>query len=200
MENMAIFADNCEGRTLDMIRSLGLGPQLTFLGNSASFRHVMEYAIGRYSPDQAIYLLEDDYFHLEGSAECILEGLEIADYVTLYDHPDKYRDRSAGGNRYVRGGGENSKVFLTNSTHWKKTNSTTMTYACKVGTLKQDFSVWKKHSRKNSPKDFFAFRELGRRRLFAKKRLLISSIPARSTHAEVRFLSPIIDWGAVKTE
>ena len=193
VENITLFADNCDESTIEMIRSLGIEPILTSLGNSGSLRHIISYAIDNLNEEEIVYLLEDDYLHKEGSAKCIVEGLGIADYVTLYDNPDKYWKKSEGGNRYVKNGGERTRVLVTESTHWKITNSTTMTYACKVGTLKQDFPVWKKHSSKKTPKSFYAYRQL-RTRLFGRRRILISSIPARSTHAEVAFLSPIVDW------
>ena len=43
--------------------------------------------------DQTIvYFLEDDYLHRAGWADILLEAftLDQADYVTLFDHQDKY--------------------------------------------------------------------------------------------------------------
>ena len=70
----------------------------------------------------------------------------IADYVTLYDHPDKYMDHDKGGpNPYISNGGEVTRLVKTDNSHWKLTNSTTMTFASKVNTLKQDRDIWMKH-------------------------------------------------------
>jgi outer membrane scaffolding protein for murein synthesis (MipA/OmpV family) len=66
-----------------------------------------------------------------------------ASFVSLYDHPDKYLPPSQGGNPYCEGGAEDTRVYLTKSTHWKITNSTTMTFAATVSTLKKN--------RRNSP-------------------------------------------------
>ena len=53
---------------------------------------------------EGVYFVEDDYLHHPRSYEILIEGLELgADYITLYDHPDKYFD---GGNPLIEGDGE----------------------------------------------------------------------------------------------
>jgi hypothetical protein len=131
-----------------------------------------------------------------------MEGLQIADYVTLYDHPDKYID---GINPQVKNGGENTKVFLTSSSHWKFTNSTTMTFASKVSTLRRDALLFKLFTvgivkknipflkilrTKRTPRDYRIFSYL----IKFKSRRLISPIPGYSTHGESKYMSPLIDW------
>ena len=46
----------------------------------------------KFHPDTILYFVEDDYLHLPGWLDVLLEGFSIpeADYVTLYDHKDKY--------------------------------------------------------------------------------------------------------------
>ena len=198
-DNITVFADNCETETLDMIRGFGFEPIPISLGNAKSWRFVADYAIENFSDDQAIYFLEDDYLHLDASTEIILEGLAIADYVTLYDHPDKYMNPKEGGNAYVVNGGEPTRVLLTNSSHWKITNSSTMTFACYLKTLKKDIRVWRRFTSKKTPTAYKAFKRLASRGsfynyLFGKNRLLISPIPARATHPEAKYLSPLVDW------
>jgi len=126
---------------------------------------------------------------LLGSDQTLKEGLEKADYVSLYDHPDKYQD---GLNPYVKDGGEKTKVILTRSSHWKFTNSSTMTFSSRVKTLKADYKIWKKCLIDTYPYDFKAFQDLRRR-----GRKLITPIPSLSTHAEPNFLAPLIDWSQV---
>jgi hypothetical protein len=198
-ENIAVFADNCEPETLAMIRSYGIDPSPTNLGNSGSWLHVVQFALDNFDDEQIVYLLEDDYFHLEGSANCLFEGLEIADYVTLYDHPDKYKLASQGGNPFVKDGGELSRVIHTTSTHWKTTNSTTMSFATRVKILKEDYGTWKRYTTKKIPRDFSAFKHLlgiGSiyHRVFGKNRKLVSPIPSLATHAEAHYLAPLVDW------
>lgn len=141
---------------------------------------------------EIVYLAEDDYLYAEDSYQLFEEGLRVFDYVTLYDHPDKYM--SASPNPYVTpnkfgAGAEQTRVYLTKSSHWKETNSTTMTFAARVQTLRADQFTLRKHCVGNLPHDFAMFLELGQ-----AGRILGSPLPGRATHAESAFLAPLVDW------
>jgi hypothetical protein len=110
-------------------------------------------------------------------------------FVSLYDHPDKYMDPSIGGNPYCEGGAEDTRVYLTNSCHWKITNSTTMTFAATVDTLKRIEPTLRKWTNTPHPHDFEMFIELRE-----QNELLITPIPGYSTHGETQWLAPTIDW------
>lgn len=189
-----VIADNVSESTFEMI--LKYIPEQYIrkvsVGNGAgTFRLAYEHAL-TYQSHDCIYFLENDYLHMEYSRECLLEafGLNEAEYITLYDHPDKYGYDT--GNPFVFGG-EKSRVFLTPSAHWKITNSTTMTFAARVKTLQQDKDIFWKWTSSPHPYDFQIFYEL----MTFRKRRLISSIPSYSTHGEVRFLAPLTDWEKV---
>lgn len=137
-----------------------------------------------------MYFVENDYLHLPNSYNILKEGLDFGiAYVTLYDHPDKYLDPSIGGNPYCQGGAESTKVYLTPSTHWKITNSTTMTFASRVEYLREDEEIIRRWTSGSYPDDFKMFLELNK-----KGRNVLSSIPAYSTHGESQWLSPLINW------
>jgi len=157
-ENLVVFADNCYKETIDSFNALGVKIiELPNLGNALSFFEILNHAIDNFHDDDYVYFLEDDYLHLEGAKETLLEGLEIADYVTLYDNPDKYIDFNNGGyNHYVLQNGEESKVFLTKTSHWRVTSSTTMTFAARVKTLKMDYPIWSFYK----TQDYLAFQRL----------------------------------------
>ena len=189
--DLIILADRCDQFTLNMIyRRALIKPVEINVGNGAgSWKYAALYAMGNFPKDEIVYFVEDDYLHRSGFIQILKEGMEIADYVTLYDHPDKYLDADKGGNAYVAGGGEVTRVYRTKSTHWKLTNSTTMTFATTVKTLEEDWDVWEKATETSHPNDFGAFIELAH-----KQRHLVSPIPAYSTHCEIAWGSPGIDW------
>jgi len=175
-DNLIIVADNCRKVTIDFLGRFTTNLKTTSLGNSGSFLFAMDLAL-QFNDDQLIYLVEDDYLHHPGGPRFLLEGLQRADYVSLYDHADKYMQRSP--NPLVTGGGENTKVILSASSHWKFTNSTTMTFAVRSATLKADQDVFRSHCAQSIPADYFLFRQLAQ-----KGRTLISPIPGRSTHCD----------------
>lgn len=189
--NIIVVADNCEDDTIDMIKKYIKGENImrTSLGNSGAFVFAATQAIKDTSDDTIVYLVEDDYLHLKGSEQLIHEGFIYGDYVSLYDHPDKYLNNGIP-NPYVFGGGEETKVVLTASTHWKYTNSTTMTFATKVKTLKEDFSVMKKYCTQGTPDDFHMFCDLRS----SMGRTLVTSIPGRSTHGQLPWMCPLVEW------
>jgi len=206
-ERLTVFADNCSLTTLNGLRERNIISLESKLGNAGSFLRVLDYALEHFSGEDRIYFLEDDYLHLPSAPALLEEGLDIADYVTLYDHPDKYFNAADGGpNLFIREGGELGRVLLTKSAHWKTTNSTTMTFAVKAKTLAEDAPVWKKFA----IRDFDAFIFLQRhprnvleylRQQFFRhpQRLLISSMPAASTHCELAFLAPLINWSEAQS-
>lgn len=182
-ENLTIVADNTRQETIDFLSRFTDAIELTSLGNAASFIYALDIAL-QLNEDQPVYLVEDDYIHAPKGPQYIAEGLERADYVSLYDHADKYLANSP--NPLVSGGGENTKVILTASTHWKYTNSTTMTFATHAKTLKADQQVFRHYCSGHTPSDYFIFRKIAE-----TGRTLITPIPGRSTHCD-EYPSPFI--------
>ena len=192
-----IIADNVSNETKKMIEDIidGVNVQYVSVGHGAgTFNLALDWAL-KQNDDDIIYFLENDYLHKPGSENILIEGIELgADYLSLYDHPDKYIPSNRGGNPYIEeDGGEVTKVYLSNSCHWKLTNSTTMTFASKVSTLKEDESILRKWTNMGHyPRDFDMFMELRE-----KGKSLMTSIPGYSTHGETAWLSPLTDWGVL---
>jgi hypothetical protein len=165
----------------------------TSLHNSKSFLYAVGTAIKSFVDNDLVYFVEDDYLHTKDAPRVLIEGLSIADYVSGYDHPDKYMNALDGGpNPFISDGGEVTRVMLTSSRHWKVTNSCCMTFAARVKTLKEDVAVYEAFCQATIPEDFQMWVTL-----FNRGRKLISCIPAVSTHCETKWLAPLVEWNTV---
>ena len=176
---MTIIADRCNKATMEIVNATGLPVLTTNLGNAGSVHYAIDLAIKECHDGELVYICEDDYLHLSNAPQLLREGISHSDYVTLYDHPDKYT------NLYDMG--ETSKVTRTNSSHWKYTISTCMTFGTKVSTLKEDVEVFKKHvgvvdGSANHPVDHDIFCELR-----DKGRKLAVCIPGAACHTDLTF-------------
>lgn len=182
-----VIADNTSKITDEMISKYQSNVIKVSVGHGAgTFNLALTEAL-KFEDEEIVYFLENDYIHRFDADKILLEGIELgADYVALYDHPDKYQD---GANPEVKGGGEITKVILSQSCHWKLTNSTTMTFAAKVKTLKSDEVILRLFTQGSYPRDFEMFLALR-----DKGRSLITPIPGYSTHGETQWLSPLTKW------
>jgi len=187
-----VIADNVSEETNNMIQKYVSRNNILYAskGNgAATFNLALDEALTLPDND-TVYFIENDYLHRPESRIILEEGLNLgAKFVSLYDHPDKYLDPSKGGNPHCEGGAEATRVYLSESTHWKITNSTTMTFAATVDTLKETESILRKHTDGSHPNDFQMFLELGK-----INKLLVTPIPGYSTHGETAWLSPLINW------
>ncbi len=191
-QNLEIIADNCSKETLQMITKYVHPNKITTvsIGHGAgTFNLALDMAL-KLNDDEIVYFVENDYLHMQGSPTILKEGFDTgASYVSLYDHPDKYMN---GANPYVEDGGEATRVVLTKSIHWKITNSTTMTFAAAVGTLRADEPILREFTAGTYPRDFDMFLSLGR-----NGKALVTPIPGYSTHGETAWLTPLKDWSTI---
>jgi hypothetical protein len=193
-ENLKVFADNADPETIEFIKLKGIeNINVTSLGQMAGFMYVINSAIFSLKSDDIIYMIEDDYLHTHDARRYIFEGIEIGDYVTLYDSLDKYIDSAKGGNNpLIDGGGEDTKVILGSTSHFKLTNSTTGTFAVRVGTLQEDLPVINKYFTPEKVYDFLLFREL----VTVKNRKIVCPIPGKASHVGLE-LAPFVDWETI---
>jgi hypothetical protein len=192
IHDIHIIADNCSNDTLDIIKKYidPINIEQVSIGHGAgTFNLALDKAL-KFKDDEIVYFVENDYVHVPGSDVVIQEGFKIgSDCVSLYDHPDKYVD---GVNPYVSGGGEETKVFLSKSCHWKLTNSTTMTFASTVYNLRMHESIFRKWTNTTHPHDFDMWINLREQGVS-----LITPIPGYSTHGESAWLAPLINWNNI---
>ena len=174
-ETIFLIKDNCDELAEKEIEKIlkdypHIKTESTQLGNSGSFKYALSQAIS-HDPNEIIYFVEDDYLHKNNAKTILLEGLKVGDYATLYDHPDKYCSE------YYYG--ETTKILRTNNHHWKHSISTTMTFATKVKTLREDATIWIENSSGPHPDDHNAFCHL------ATRRKLSVAIPGLAFHNDL---------------
>jgi len=208
---LVVIADACTPELLRFVKSacdtaLGVaradGTPLyeiheTACGNGAGSFNVALNLLTHASADTLVYNVEDDYLHKRGALKLLGEGVGLFPYVTLYDHPDKYIDKGhtqneCVGNPFIEGGGEATKVLLSGTSHWKVTNSSTMTFAARVRTLREDMSYIRHYTSETFPSDFLMFLSLAAE----CKHAVVSPLPGASTHGETATLCPLTDWAA----
>jgi hypothetical protein len=151
----------------------------------ASFLYMLEYVYKqKFKDDTIIYFLEDDYIHRPQWPKVLREAFSLSgiDYVTLYDHKDKY---------FLPQYAElKSKIYHTASCHWRTTPSTTNTYAMLFSTLKKHIEYHRLFSLgRTITADHEKFCKLAE-----EGAVLISALPGFATHAEPEFASPCFDW------
>jgi len=152
-----------------------------------SFSYTLDYIASKNYPEEDwIYLLEDDYLHVDNWVEkfsSLIEGKSGSNYkpelnyVTLYDHADKYFHRYYAD--------LTSQLYFIESHHWRTTPSTCSTFLVRVKHLLEDTQIIKV-----SLYDYYYFKDLREQ----KGRTVLSPILGLSTHCSVGFISPGIDW------
>ena len=192
--NITFFLDSYHPmQEVHFLRRQSAYPIVEFKAGSeaASFLTMLEHVYQKkIHPETIIYFLEDDYVHRLGWPNILREAFTIVgvDYVTLFDHRDKYFFPEYADLR--------SKIFHTQSCHWRMTPSTTNTYAMLFKTLQKHIDLHRCFSLGRtitSDHDKFC-------KLAEEGALLVSSIPGYSTHVELDFASPCADWERILQE
>jgi len=142
----------------------------------------------KWSDDEMVYFVENDYIHLKHSPKIIEEMLTRgASYATLYLHPDKFMAPLQGGNPEVGDdGGYMTKIYRGSTELYAMFNSTTMTFASTVRTLRDDESILREYTNGTYPRDYEMFLALRN-----KGKALLCPLNAYSTHGETAWLAPL---------
>lgn len=185
-----VIADSASEETKLLVKECSGSIKHVEIGHGAgTFNTALDIALGL-PEDETVYFLENDYLHRHNADRVLESAFDLEfDYATLYDHPDKYMNPFEGGNPFCSNRSEATRVYLGEHCHWKLTNSTTMTFAAKAKTLKQDESILRKWTKETHPHDFQMFTEL-----IQKGRRLASPLPGYATHGETKWLSPLTNW------
>jgi len=133
-----------------------------------------------------IYIAENDYAFVPGWPYKLKELFETysgLDYVTLYDHSDKYDHKVYPS--------LSTYLFLTKSHHWRTVPSTTGSIIFTKRIFDEDFNTHVS----NPGSDFGRFEYLRN----YKQRNVLSPVPSLATHCEVDYLAPVVDWEQIMT-
>lgn len=134
-----------------------------------------------------IYFLENDYLHIDNWVEEIVTLFQTypqgLNYVSLYDHNDKYflpmYDNLV------------SKIFTTETRHWRTTPSTCGSYI-----IPKNIFIEDEDTNTGGPGDHDKFLHLSQ----TKSRFVLTPIPGLSTHCMEGLLSPTIDWKQINNK
>ena len=190
IDSIHIIADNVSDDTYAMIQHYIRQENITkvSVGHGAgTFNLALDKAL-KWEDDEIVYFVENDYAHIQGSPNIIKEIIDLgADYGTLYVHPDKFIPPHLGGNLEVsEDGGYETRVYRGKTQLYHLVNSTTMTFFSKVGNLRRDEYILRKHTSGTHPNDFHMFLELR-----DNGRSLLCPLNTFSTHGETAWLSPL---------
>lgn len=188
--DIQIIADNCSKETLQMITKYVHPNKINTvsIGHGAgTFNLALDEAL-KLEDDEIVYFVENDYIHLPNSAQIIEEGFKLgAPYVTLYLHPDKFIPPFQGGNPEVDvDGGYLTRIYRGETQLFGMFNSTTMTFAARVKSLREDEVILRKWTNGTHPNDFKMFLELR-----DNGKALLCPLNTFSTHGESMWLAPL---------
>ena len=137
--------------------------------------------------EDLIYILENDYLHKSdwvSKIRNLYESHKDLDYITLYDHGDKYT--------YSMYDNLKSKIIVSKDHHWRSTPSTCGSYITTKKIIMQDYDD---HTGVTTPiTDHNKWLFLAA----TKNRKVFSALPGLSTHCMIQFLSPAVDWEHVQ--
>ena len=164
--------------------------------DGSSFLNMIEYVNTlQFDDNDIIYFLEDDYFHNIGWTNIMREGFEsvAVDYITLYDHNDKYIFKQSQGTIEKHGLEPHwgmykdlkSEIICTGNKHWRTVPSTCDSFILSRDVFLRDY---KHHSL-----GLFDAASFG---LISKEfdLTIYSPIVGLSTHAQKPFISPCVNW------
>lgn len=127
--------------------------------------------------DDILYILENDYIHDKNWIEYVLDAFNSNlrfDYLSLYDHPDRYKFP----HKY-----KNSNLYAGTKRHWITAQSTCGSFMTRFHSFKRDFQyIYSCNS------DHKMFSRLTKN----LRRVLITPVPGLALHCMSDYLDPIV--------
>lgn len=164
------------------------------LGNGGTYLKALE-TLACLDGREYFYLSEDDYLYRSTAFQQFVDAassLPEADYLALYDHPDRYHredDRVIFARR---------PVAVTNSAHWRMVESTCSTFGGRLAALKADAWLHRYYfSQGTYVRDRRLWRALQSPLRGRNRRRVYSVVPSQASHQETEVLAPLVDWDRV---
>lgn len=203
----ALFRDLIPNDRLEIIQFPGIG-------NSATFAEQIR-VLSAQNDSEMIYFAEDDYFYLENKFSAMLEVIKKrkdVDFVTPYDHPDYYQDKSDPEKpNYLTNLHSYKSEIIFEKRHWRTVSSTCCTFLTSKSILRKASQYFKLYSKLGDYGMWLSLTKLRRTHYnklmtlkmytFALRQLLVgksyklwSPIPSIATHMAESYFAPGIDW------
>lgn len=172
---MVFICDYCDTSYTKMIEDVvpfEIDIQHTALGINGTC--LLQYKLFQDSNEDIVLFQEYDYFWKPNTGSEIIKALEELDFITPYDHPDKYATETSPA------------VKVVNNRHWKNTISTTATFATVRPVFEKHQETLEKHGYIDHARWVEIAQDGGK---------LWSPIPGIATHMVAEYISPHVDWG-----
>lgn len=161
-----------------------LGLQLQFLAAGSdkvsAFLTLHHIAAQKHDDGDLVYMVENDYMHRPGWVSRLFELYESKlqfNYVSLYDHADKYF--------LAMYEGLEARIHHTANQHWRTAPSTCGSFIATAAQFRQDFDVMT-----SGLPDYAFFQSV----VNDRQRVLLTPVPGLSTHCMAGYLSPTVRW------
>lgn len=181
--------DGPAGTLYNMLEELDVSIyKIDVRSNENSLLHCLDLG-AKLTDTDIIYFLEDDYLHIDGALEVLIDGFETAEQfnksniISTYLHPDRFTRQDD----IDRG---KTHLLLGKTRYWRTAESTTCTWAIRHSTYIKDGVYEKAKQFKLNDRELF-------RSLHTQGTILFNPLNGASTHCHLPFMSPFIDWSSV---
>jgi hypothetical protein len=172
---VAMICDHCPDFYEEFVKGIVPFPmtiEFTEMGVKQNALHQYDFVLD----DDIYYLLECDYLHTPDAGQKMLDAVTHFDWITGYDHPDKYKEGMIP---------KQNERKIINGHEWRTTDSTTSTFMARGSKIREQMELFKRYGW-DDHKRWLDLNERGY--------VLGSPIPSLSTHLVTEYLASNVDW------
>lgn len=179
--HVVMICDRCPEYYEKFVRDSVPFPMTVEFTNSG----VRENAVHQYDyvTDDDYYLFQEcDYLYVPNAGKKMIEACDVFDFITPYDHPDKYKGELIPEKKDIR---------VVGNHHWRLTDSTTSTFMARGDMVRKELDRFKQWGWEDH-KRWLDFNNHGYQ--------LWSPMPSLATHMVEEFMAPCVDWDSLMDE